>query len=239
MLVDLLLDPFGARWHDVHAAAGAAEARGFSGIWTWDHLSGRVHGAPDVLECWTVLTAVAATVPRLTVGSLVLNVANRDAGTLAVMAATLQDVSGGRLILGLGAGGGRGTPYAYEQEILGRPLYGDAARRDQVEDTVGVLRRCWSGEHGLLAPDPRPPVIIGGFGPKTISLAARVADGVNVPLGRLDLAEMARAAHPDPERFLVTAFGGFDRKWLEPANALPGVDRLIMLVSPPYREVTA
>src|SRR4029078_2528158 len=102
---------------------------GFDGVWLYDHLAGSVHGAPHVLECWTVLTAVAASVPRLTVGSLVLTVATRDPGTLAVMAATLQEVSGGRLLLGIGAGGGVGTPYASEQLALGRPVLGDVARR--------------------------------------------------------------------------------------------------------------
>ena len=104
VLVDLLFDPFGGRWEDLRDAALAAEAAGFDGVWLYDHLAGSVHGAPHVLECWTVLSALAAAVPRLTVGSLVLNVANRDAGTLAVMAATLQEVSGGPAA----AGGRRG-----------------------------------------------------------------------------------------------------------------------------------
>ena len=107
MQVDVLFDPFGGRWDDLHAAAVEAEAAGFDGVWVYDHLAGSVHRAPHVLECWTVLTAIAATVPRLRVGSLVLNVANRRPGTLAVAAATLQEVSGGRLLLGLGAGGGQ------------------------------------------------------------------------------------------------------------------------------------
>ena len=69
-------------------------------MWLYDHLAGSAHRASHVLECWTVLSALAAAVPRLAIGSLVLNVANRDAGTLAVMAATFQEVSGGRLLLG-------------------------------------------------------------------------------------------------------------------------------------------
>jgi len=71
-------------------------------VWLYDHLAGSVHGRDWVLECWTTLTAIAATVPRIMVGPLVLNVANRPAGTLAVMAATLQELSGGRLLLGIG-----------------------------------------------------------------------------------------------------------------------------------------
>src|SRR6266478_26891 len=126
MQVDLLFDPFGATWVDVREGAVAAEAAGFDGVWTYDHLAGSVHGASGVLECWTTLTAIAACVPRIAVGSMVLNVANRDAGTLAVMAATLQEVSGGRLLLGVGAGGGSGTPYRLEQEALGRTVGSDS-----------------------------------------------------------------------------------------------------------------
>jgi alkanesulfonate monooxygenase SsuD/methylene tetrahydromethanopterin reductase-like flavin-dependent oxidoreductase (luciferase family) len=133
VLVDVLFDPFAARWSDVRAGAVAAEAAGFDGVWLYDHLAGSVHGESRVLESWTTLTAIAASVPRLTIGPLVLNVANRDPGTLGVMAATLQEVSGGRLLLGLGAGGGRDTPYAAEQEALGRRVPGAAARRRTVE----------------------------------------------------------------------------------------------------------
>ena len=98
--IDLLFDPFDATWPDVREGAVAAEAEGFDGVWLYDHLAGSVHGQERVLECWTTLTAIAATVPRLAIGPMVLNVANRDPGTLAAMAATLQHVSGGRLLLG-------------------------------------------------------------------------------------------------------------------------------------------
>src|ERR1700749_2307807 len=137
--VDVLFDPFGGRWEELRDAAVMAEARGFDGVWLYDHLAGSVHGAPHVLECWTVLSALAGAVPRLALGSLVLNVANRDPGTLAVMAATLQEVSDGRLLLGIGAGGGRDTPYAAEQLALGRSVPGDRVRRAAVEGAVGVL----------------------------------------------------------------------------------------------------
>ena len=57
--VDLSLDPFGARWADFRAAALAEEEAGFDGIWTRDHLAGRVHRREHVLECWTLLSALA------------------------------------------------------------------------------------------------------------------------------------------------------------------------------------
>src|SRR3982074_1885348 len=143
--IDLVFAPCGAAWHDMHEGAIAAEGEGFDGVWLYDHLAGSVHRQARVLECWTTLTAIAVAVPRIAVGRMVLNVANRDPGTLAVMAATLQEVSGGRLLLGLGAGGGRDTPYAAEQRALGRPVPGDAARRAAVEAAVATLRSVWSG----------------------------------------------------------------------------------------------
>ena len=59
MHVDLLLDPFGARWTEVRDAASAAVDAGFRGIWTYDHLDGRVYDAAHVLECWTRRKAIS------------------------------------------------------------------------------------------------------------------------------------------------------------------------------------
>ena len=238
--MDLLFDPFGGRWEDLRDAAVLAEGAGLDGLWLYDHLAGSVHGAEHVLECWTVLSAVAAAVPRLMVGSLVLNVANRDAGTLAVMAATLQEVSGGRLLLGVGAGGGVDTPYAAEQVALGREVPGDTVRRSTVEATIGMLREVWSGATGgaagFLRPDPMPPIIVGGFGPKMAELAGRVGDGINAPPGPslARLIDIARDAHArsgrDPARFVVTTSGlPTDERLIR-----FGVHRVITMVRPPY-----
>jgi alkanesulfonate monooxygenase SsuD/methylene tetrahydromethanopterin reductase-like flavin-dependent oxidoreductase (luciferase family) len=241
--IDLLFDPFGGRWNDVRAAAVEAERAGFDGVWTYDHLAGSVHRENRVLECWTTLAAIASAVPRIAIGPLVLNVANRDPGTLGVMAATLQEVSGGRLLLGLGAGGGRDTPYASEQEALGRSVAGARVRRQAVEDAVARLRAVWSGTvgaaAGFLRPDPPPPIIIGGFGPKMAELAGRVGDGINTPAGpRLaDLIRTAREAHErsgrDPATFLVSVSTSPSRRERERLAEL-GVHRAIVPLRPPY-----
>jgi alkanesulfonate monooxygenase SsuD/methylene tetrahydromethanopterin reductase-like flavin-dependent oxidoreductase (luciferase family) len=246
MHVDLRLDPFDASWAEVHDAVRAAEDAGFACIWTTDHLDGRVFGASQVLECWTTLTAIAVSTSDVKVGPLVLNVGNRHPGVLATMAATLQHVSGGRLLLGLGAGGGDRAPFRREQEAIGRGVAPDPVRRAQVETCVQEMRRLWAAP-GFLAPEPTPPVVIAAFGAKMAEIAGRIGDGINVPAlhPRLrELVDVASAAHADagrdPARFLVTVYSALGESWLDadsPARAeltTLGVDRLILFVGPPF-----
>jgi alkanesulfonate monooxygenase SsuD/methylene tetrahydromethanopterin reductase-like flavin-dependent oxidoreductase (luciferase family) len=245
---DLVFDPFGVRVDEVLVGAVAAGEAGFGGVWLYDHLAGSVHGRDRVLECWTTLTAIAATVPRIMVGPLVLNVANRPAGTLAVMAATLQELSGGRLLLGIGAGGGRDTPYAGEQAALGREVPGDARRRAEVADQVMTLKALWRGHlggaDGFLRPEPFPPIVVGGFGAKMAALAGAVGDGVNLPGGPrlpalLEVARSARvAAGGDPARFLVTASAPPNAAVLDQLEEL-GVHRAVVFVGPPFEQAVS
>ena len=239
----MLFDPFGGRWSDVHAGALAAEAAGVDGVWLNDHLAGSVHDEPWVLECWTTLTAIAASVPRIAIGPLVLNVANRDPGVVAVMAATLQEVSGGRLFLGLGAGGGTRTPYATEQEALGRRTLGSAERRGMVEDAVRRMREAWTGTvagvNGFLRPDPPPPIVVAGLGPKMAEVAGRVGDGIATRAGP-GLPALIRTARGaceasgrDPAEFMVMASSYPSRRENERLADL-GVDHLIVSVAAPY-----
>src|SRR5919204_1504292 len=248
MKTDLLLIPMSARWADMRAAALAAEEAGFDGLWTWDHLRDPDdHRGPGVPEAWTVLTALAAVTRRVALGPLVLNVANRQPGVLANMAATLQAISGGRLLLGLGAGGNRRTPYAAEQAAIGQSVERDEVRAQRVVDAIGLIRRLWSGESGFLRPQPPPPIIVGGFGPRMAAIAGRHGDGFNTQafdpqLG--ELVKVARAEHAasgrDAGRFIVTVFAGLDDRWLRRDSRgrqlldRVGVDRLILLVGPPF-----
>src|SRR5207249_3911311 len=153
-----------------------------AGVWTWDRLRDPDDGGgPGVPEAWTVLTALAEVTRRVSLGPLVLNVANRPPGVLANMAATLQTVSGGRLLLGLGAGGNRRTPYAAEQAAIGQPVERDAVRAQRVVDAIALIRRLWAGESGFLRPEPPPPIIVGGFGPRMAAVAGRHPDGSSSP----------------------------------------------------------
>ncbi len=261
MKTDVLLIPMGARYAEMRAAATAVEEAGFDGLWTWDHLRDPAGSPVGVPEVWTTLAALAEVTRRITLGPLVLNVNIRHPGILANMAATLQQVSGGRLLLGLGAGGNRRTPYPVEQEALGLAVEADAVRAARVAEAIEVMRRLWRGDgtsfdgthyrlerpSGYLRADPPPPVIVGGFGPRMAGIAGRVADGFNTQAGHPKLAELigvAREAHAaagrDTARFSVSVFAGLRDPWLRrdsPSRAALerlGVDRLILLIEPPY-----
>jgi alkanesulfonate monooxygenase SsuD/methylene tetrahydromethanopterin reductase-like flavin-dependent oxidoreductase (luciferase family) len=244
--VDLLLDPFGTRWPDLRDAARAAVDAGFAGLWTYDHVDGGVYDADHTLECWTILSALAVAIPDVPLGPMVLNVANRPPGILAPMAATLQDVSGGRLLLGLGAGAHPGTRYAREQEMVGLPVRADADRRADVIRCIHELRRLWRAP-SFLRPDPEPPILLAAFGPKMAELAGRIGDGINARAAHPQLGALlatARAAHDDagrdPDAFLVTVFADFDESWLAPtapprrALARLGAHRLVLALGRPF-----
>ena len=261
MKTDLLLIPMGARWAEMRSAAMAAEEAGFDGLWTWDHLRDPDGDPAGVPECLTTLAALAQVTTRVTLGPLVLNVSSRHPGLLANMAATLQQMSGGRLILGLGAGGSTQTPYAREQEALGLTVERDAVRAERVVEAAQVLRRLWSGDTssfagthyrldrpaGYLRADPPPPIVIGGFGPRMAAIAGTHGDGFNTQARHpqlADLARIARDAHAasgrDPARFSLSVFAGLAPAWLRPDSESRAtltryqVNRLILLIQPPY-----
>ena len=178
MKTDILLIPMSARWADMRAAALAVEEAGFDGLWTWDHLrdpEAEADSDAGVPEAMTVLAALAEATRRIALGPLVLNVSNRHPGLLAQMAATLQQISGGRLLVGLGAGGHRNLPYAAEQQMLGLDVESDAVRAQRVAEAADVMRRLWRGDgtslqgahyrlerpSGYLRVDPAPPIVVG------------------------------------------------------------------------------
>lgn len=167
-------------------SARRLEAAGYAGAWCWDHFVSRGRRTTPVLEAWTTLTTAAARTTRLTVGTLVANVMNRHPAVLARMAATLQEASGGRLILGIGIGG-----HPAEHEAYGIPFPDVPERVARLEEAVAVLRALWTGGpvvrdgtfyplHDAVAhprPVPPPPIIVGGETRGGARLAARVGDG--------------------------------------------------------------
>lgn len=177
---------------EILALARHAEATGWDGVWVADHFmpfAGDVGG--PMHECFTLMTAIAATVPRVRVGSIVLGNAYRHPAVVAKQAITLDHVSGGRFVLGLGAGWQENEHQAY-----GITLPAVKERLDRFEEACEVItslltnaRTTFAGAHYTItdAPaEPKPftgklPVLVGGGGEKrTLRIAARFADEWNV-----------------------------------------------------------
>ncbi|MGD9712526.1 MAG: LLM class flavin-dependent oxidoreductase [Thermomicrobiales bacterium] len=166
----------------------AAANRNGWGLWFVDHLQS---GDMPYLECWTQMVHTSARFPDLTVGPIVLCQNYRNPGLLANMAATLQFLSGGKLIFGIGAGWKEDEYLAYNYDFP-RP----GVRLDQLEEALKVIRALWTGERvtvdgehyrvtdaiAVPAPDPVPPIMIGGNGNRTVGIAAKYADWWNADL---------------------------------------------------------
>jgi alkanesulfonate monooxygenase SsuD/methylene tetrahydromethanopterin reductase-like flavin-dependent oxidoreductase (luciferase family) len=167
-------------------SARRLDEAGYTGIWCWDHFLGHGDRRTPVLESWTLLSATAATTSQATVGTFVANVMNRHPAVLGRMAATLQQVAGGRLVVGMGIGG-----HPAEHEALGIPFPAAPERAERLEEAVAVLRALWGGgpvdrespwyplrdAYAFPVPEPIPPIVIGGETPAGARLAARIGDG--------------------------------------------------------------
>jgi len=157
----------------------------FTTVWVDDHLQ---FGDRQVLEGWTLVTYLAALFPRFRFGHLVLAQSFRNPALLAKMAATLQHLTGGRYILGIGAGWNEEEYRAY-----GYDYPSGGTRVAQLAEAIEVIRAVWTqspasyhGEHyridGLVCeprPDPPPPIMVGTNGPKALRVTARLADWWN------------------------------------------------------------
>lgn len=253
MLVDLVLNTTDASGPEAIEAACAAEQAGFVGVWAYDHLSGTAFGGDAILETWTLLGAIAASTSRVTIGPLVANTTIRHPALLATAAATLQSLSGGRVILGLGAGAGPDSPFAHELSMVGLPIYPAPERRDRVREAVEVILGLWSGrrdqpgEHfplvaaeGFVKPDPAPPIIIAANGPKMAALAGEVANGAVLhgwDPNLETLIEVTRSAAAGRSMTML-ALAPFDDEWRSGPKhdrlAALGVDRLALAWRPEH-----
>lgn len=199
MRFDLQVNPGNAPWPLLADAARAAEAAGFDTFWTADHLAGEVMAAPAMPECFTTLGALAAVTSSIRLGPLVANVANRLPVITANAAATLQQVSGGRCILGLGAGSAPNTKWSAERRAVGLEQPLKMADRHQVLlDTLDVIDELWSPTRRadlqtFISPSPRPPILLGVNSTVLARIAAQRTDGVNVR-GSADYAREVIAA---------------------------------------------
>ena len=199
--IGVFLPQMGFTFEAMLHRATRCDELGIDSIWLYDHLYGP--GAPDYpsLEAWTLATALLSRTGRIRVGHMVLCNQFRHPAVLAKMATTLDQISAGRLQLGIGSG-------SLEDEHARNGLeWGSFAQRSaRLGETLEILHQAFANEridfegHHFRVRDmpikpgpaqlPRPPIIVGGVGEKyTLPLVARYADVWNVPtyaLGELE-----------------------------------------------------
>ena len=171
----------------LRAIAIAAEGAGFDSVWVFDHLLFRSDGEEGgIHECWTILAAIAEATRRVELGTLVMCTGFRNPALLAKMAATLDHISGGRLILGLGSGW-----HDPEYEAFGYPTDHKVSR---FEESLAVITsliregradldgRFVTARDAVLLPPARPdiPILIAAKKPRMLELTARHADAWNL-----------------------------------------------------------
>ena len=206
------------RWAEYAAMATAAEEVGFDSIWVGDHLLYRGDGRPErgPWNAWALLAALAGVTERVALGPLVACTAFQRPGLLAHIAATVDEVSGGRLVVGLGAGWNEVEFRAY-----GMPFDHRIAR---FAEAFEIIRRLLAGEHVTLAgayesvedavllprPARRAPLMVGGNGPRLLAATLPHVDAWNTWFDRFgntpegfaalngEIEAAARAAGRDP-----------------------------------------
>lgn len=177
------------RWPEVERMAIAAEDAGLDSLWVGDHYLYRIDGEPrGPWEAWTQLAAIAAVTSRITIAPFVASLGFHEPTVLAKMASTVDDISGGRLVLGVGAGWND-----VEYRALGVPFDRRVAR---FAESFEIVRRLLDGEtvsysgefyefsdfvlHPPSARSKRIPLLLGSHGPRMMDIALPHADAWNV-----------------------------------------------------------
>jgi probable F420-dependent oxidoreductase len=192
------------------AAAESAEAQGYYSVSINDHFfppMGPEQRKVPQLECYTTLAAIAALTKRVMLAPTVTAMSFRNPALLAKMTSTLDHISGGRLIAGLGSGWLRD-----EYDAAGYPYPSNAERIDQLAEGIHVLKAMWTQEEPSYSgryfkiekaynfpqpvQKPHPPVMVGGGGSKLLKVTAQEADIANltapITAGAVDMAAMVK-----------------------------------------------
>ena len=220
-------------WGEVLDRVRFAEDAGFDGAWVFDHFTPLYGASPGpCLEAYTLLAALAARTTRIRLGALVTGITYRHPSILATEAIAVDNISGGRLELAVGA-----AWLKDEHEQLGIPFPPAAERTERLEEAIGVLRALmttdgatFEGRHYRLrgatyrprpVQQPHPPIWVGAGGPRrTIPIAARHADAwhwfgsVETLRGKAAvLDEHARRAGRDPAEIVRSTNLSLSEPW--------------------------
>jgi alkanesulfonate monooxygenase SsuD/methylene tetrahydromethanopterin reductase-like flavin-dependent oxidoreductase (luciferase family) len=218
--VGIYLPQVGFSYDALLERARWVEELGFDSLWLFDHLFFEGPPAPT-LEGWTLAAALLQATSRIRVGHLVTCNNFRHPVLVAKMASTLDAISGGRFVLGMGSGS-----VAHEHEVTGLPWGSFAERTSRLEESLDIITRLLAGEtvshtgahytvDGVVcspAPERPIPLVLGGGGARTLDLVARYADWWNCPTyslhdlpGRIDALRDACARHGrDPSAIRLT-----------------------------------
>jgi alkanesulfonate monooxygenase SsuD/methylene tetrahydromethanopterin reductase-like flavin-dependent oxidoreductase (luciferase family) len=212
-------------WAELREMAIAADQGGLDSVWGADHLLFRDEGKTvGIHECWTVLTAVAGVTEHVEIGPLVMAMPFRNPALVAKMAVALDEISGGRLVLGLGCGWHEPefTAFAYPfDHRVGRFEEALSVLLPLLRDgRVSFKGRWHSADAELIPRGPRPggpPILVAGERPRMMQLVARHADRWNaawygMPAEATELADLiarqraaCEAAGRDPSTLQLTA----------------------------------
>ena len=245
--IDLQVNQGQCSWAQLTEIAHIAENNNYKTLWVADHLSGEVMNAPSMPECFTLLGALAAITSTINIGPLVANVGNRHPGVLANAAATVQNISGGRLVLGLGAGASPTSTFAAEQLALGITLPTTMIERHaKLEHTLDVLDEIWSPTRDqkfatFEMPCKLPPRILGVNSTALAKIAGMRTDGINIRASHPQRAEILRVAQDaamttGKTDFVVSVWDWFDEALLDPTSAVckelasEGVNKIVLLM---------
>lgn len=220
----------GASYNTLLAVARAAEQHGFGGFFRSDHYlkMGDVSGLPGPTHAWVTLAGLARDTERIRLGTLVSPITFHDPGSLAIMVAQVDAMSGGRVELGIGAGW-----YEAEHAAYGLPFPDLGERMNRLEEGLEQMVELWAtaegdtfdhdgafhqftGSPALPKPmqRPHPPIVMGGRGKKrTPALVARYADEFNLPFVPFDEApavmdnvrQACAGADRDPDSLKMSA----------------------------------
>ncbi|MEO9328441.1 LLM class F420-dependent oxidoreductase [Gordonia aurantiaca] len=239
----------GATYDQLLAVAKAAEDLGYDAFFRSDHYTGmNTDGLPGPTDAWITLAGLARETSRIRLGTLVSSATFRLPGPFAISVANVDQMSGGRIELGLGAGW-----FEAEHTGYGIPFPPVKERFDRLEETFEIITGLWAtpegetfdhqGEHWQLTDSPalpkpvqkpRPPIIVGGNGKKrTPAIAARFADEFNIVfqpvetarelIGRVNAACVAAGRRPETMTYsaaLVLCCGRDEAEFRRRAEAI-------------------
>jgi alkanesulfonate monooxygenase SsuD/methylene tetrahydromethanopterin reductase-like flavin-dependent oxidoreductase (luciferase family) len=243
VIFDIQINQGAAPWSVVRAALHDAETAGFANVWVLDHISSFGDADISMLECFTTLGAIAESTSTIGLGSLVANAQLRNPSLLAACATSLQNISGGRFTLGIGAGAASTGRWSSEMKEMG--IVSPTRMAERHEHLLQVLATCrsqWSGEkQNMPKPITPPPVILGVNSVELAEIAVAIANGMNIRSNHPKLEEIVsgvRSKTEDRPDWSTSVWAMWDTNLLNDGDsrvnrwAELGIDRVVLVWTP-------